>query len=90
MTEAYELGRQAFLAGRERKPMGDHALKELLQSKHSADHHPSSPGAELTETQRRAMEKKINDWKRGWDICRGCEDETCISSGKPGDNCPKE
>ena len=67
MTEGYELGKQAFLDGKDRKPMNDHALKGLLQNKNSAAHHPSSPGAELNESQRRAMETKINDWKRGWD-----------------------
>jgi len=65
--EAYECGKQAFLAGKKRAPMSDHKLKEMLQTKVSANHHPSSPGAELSESQRRSMEKKLIEWKRGWD-----------------------
>ena len=65
--KAYECGKQAFLDGKKRAPMSDHKLKEMLQSKVSANHHPSSPGADLSESQRRAMENKLTEWKRGWD-----------------------
>lgn len=69
MTKAnsYTIGKAAFLAGKQRDPMKDHNLTKALQSKSSESHHPTSPGAEMTESQRRKLEEKLNDWFRGWD-----------------------
>jgi len=67
MTKEYELGKQAYLGGKTREPMKDHAFKQLVQNVVSATHHPSSPGASMNESQRRNMEKKLLEWKRGWD-----------------------
>jgi len=66
-SEAEALGKAAFIAGKTRQPMKDHALVKLLQGHGSEDHHPNSPGAEMSPAERRIMERKINDWKHGWD-----------------------
>ena len=64
---AYELGRKAFDKGKPRDPMKDQRMLDHMQTNTSSEHHPSSPGATMTARQRRALEEKLNEWKRGWD-----------------------
>lgn len=66
-SDAEALGRAAFIAGKMRQPMKDHALIESLQQHGSEDHSPYSPGAKMNAAERQRMEDKIKAWKRGWD-----------------------
>jgi len=90
MKKSYDMGKQAYCKGLPREPMKDHTFASYIQTKYSAEHHPKSPGASMDTRGRRKLEEKITEWKRGWDICRGCRDETCTSNGTPKDSCPKE
>jgi hypothetical protein len=73
--EAYRLGKMAHMEGKPRIPMRDHAFVRYIQTKSSAKHHPNSPGANMTHRQRRQLEAKITEWKRGWDASRRGEDQ---------------
>lgn len=73
MTDAYDLGKKAYTDGIDRDPLDDQDLKAAIQTKNSAEHHPNSPGAEMTDKQRMLMEQKLLDWKRGWDDAHKAE-----------------
>jgi len=67
MKESYEMGKAAHQKSLPRKPLNDHVFAAHIQTKSSAKYHPNSPGAELSDSGRRVLEKKITEWKRGWD-----------------------
>lgn len=65
--ESYELGKQAYLRGKPRDPLKDHVFEASIQTKGSAEYHPTSPGAEMSSAQRRRLEEQLCCWKDGWD-----------------------
>ena len=67
MSAAYEFGKEAHAKNKKRDPMRHQAFLAYIQTKVSAEHHPSSPGANMNASQRKILEQKITEWKRGWD-----------------------